>query len=233
MVREWLRTFGNWGPKTNLEFVHDTALGCCVCVAPRRLFGGPVAEELAPEQARAFVVGKLFHYTCFDGTAGMGRDFADGSVVGTVQAPGRKMAKFAVLPPGTIRVAGKQVCAHLSGFPIDPCFKLEKLSHPSFRGSLLVLNFALLRFLAAPNPRAQLISSNAARPSAVPTSAVAKLRPSLVVNAAERDRGAAYSSSSGLRFTDVTEKAGVGTEAFTVRVWRWVITTTMATPICW
>ena len=25
------------------------------------------AEELGPEQARAFVVGKLFSYTCFDG----------------------------------------------------------------------------------------------------------------------------------------------------------------------
>jgi hypothetical protein len=24
------------------------------------------AEELGPEQARAFVVGKLFSYTCFD-----------------------------------------------------------------------------------------------------------------------------------------------------------------------
>ena len=41
------------------------------------------AEELGPEQARAFVVGKLFSYTCFDGTVGMGRIFADGSVVGT------------------------------------------------------------------------------------------------------------------------------------------------------
>jgi hypothetical protein len=43
------------------------------------------AEELGPEQARAFVVGKLFSYTCFDGTAGMGRIFADGSVVGTIR----------------------------------------------------------------------------------------------------------------------------------------------------
>lgn len=136
-----------------------------------------VAEELAPEQARAFVVGKLFNYTCFDGTAGMGRIFADGSVVGTVQAPGRKMAQFTVLPPGTIRVNGKQVCAHLSGFPIDPCFKLEKLSYRSFRGSLRVLNFAYCDF-SQHNPRAQLISNNAARPAPVPASAEAKLRPS-------------------------------------------------------
>ena len=43
------------------------------------------AEVLGPGQARAFVVGKLFSYTCFDGTAGMGRIFADGSVVGTTR----------------------------------------------------------------------------------------------------------------------------------------------------
>jgi hypothetical protein len=134
------------------------------------------AEELGPEQARAFVVGKLFHYTCFDGTMGMGRIFADGSVVGTVQAPGRKTAQFTVLPPGTIRVAGKQVCAHLAGFPIDPCFKLEKLNYHSFRGSLSALNFAYCDFYQH-NPRAQLISSNASRPRPVSTSAETKLRP--------------------------------------------------------
>jgi hypothetical protein len=35
--------------------------------------GVAAAEELGPEQARAFVVGKLFAYTCFEGTSGMGR----------------------------------------------------------------------------------------------------------------------------------------------------------------
>ena len=55
------------------------------------------AEELAPEQARAFVVGKLFAYNCFDGTAGVGRIFADGSVVGTVRPPGSTEVRFADL----------------------------------------------------------------------------------------------------------------------------------------
>ena len=133
--------------------------GCLVCrLLFRRLFGGCLAEELAPEQARAFVVGKLFHWTWFShGTAGMGRIlFADGSVVGTVQAPGRKMAKFAVLPPGTIRVAGKQVCAHLSGFPIDPCFKLEKLKlHSASAARCESLTSPYCDF-SRHNPRAQL-----------------------------------------------------------------------------
>ena len=55
------------------------AVTLCACVLGIASAG---AEELSPEAARAFVVGKLFSYTCFDGTAGMGRVFADGSVVG-------------------------------------------------------------------------------------------------------------------------------------------------------
>ena len=47
--------------------------------------GIAAAEDLSPEQARAFVVDKLFDYTCFDGTTGMVRIFSDGSVVGTIR----------------------------------------------------------------------------------------------------------------------------------------------------
>ena len=70
-----------------------------------------MAEELGPEQARAFVVGKLFSYTCFDGTAGMGRIFADGSVVGTIRPGGRGEMRFASLPPGTICGSKARRCA--------------------------------------------------------------------------------------------------------------------------
>ena len=51
------------------------------------------ADDLSPEQARAFVVDKLFDYTCFDGTTGMVRIFSDGSVVGTITS-GQRTAKF-------------------------------------------------------------------------------------------------------------------------------------------
>ena len=78
---------------------------------------GARAEELGPEQARAFVVGKLFSYTCFDGTAGMGRIFADGSVVGTIR-PGGRRERFMSLPPGTLRIEGSSMCAHLSSILI-------------------------------------------------------------------------------------------------------------------
>jgi hypothetical protein len=144
----------------------------CACVLAA---ASAAAEELAPEQARAFVVGKLFTYTCFDGTAGMGRVFADGSVVGTIQPPGEHLARFAALPPGSIQVTAKSVCAHLKGMLIDPCFKVEKTNFKSFRGSISGLSFAYCDFRQH-NPRSQLINSSAARPQPAGTT-IAKLRP--------------------------------------------------------
>src|ERR1700722_6931894 len=115
------------------------------------------AEELNPEQAKAFVVGKLFSYTCFDGTAGMGRIFADGSVIGTIRPGGRGEMRFANLPPGTLRVEGGSMCAHLTGMMITPCFRVEKIDYRRFRGSLSGLGFAYCDF-AQHNARAEMIS---------------------------------------------------------------------------
>jgi hypothetical protein len=115
------------------------------------------AEELGPEQARAFVVGKLFSYTCFDGTAGMGRIFADGSVVGTIRPGGRGEVRFANLPAGTLRVEGSSMCAHLSGMIMQPCFRVEKIDYRRFRGSIAGLGFAYCDFYQH-NPRADMMS---------------------------------------------------------------------------
>src|SRR5262249_46540755 len=93
----------------------------------------------------------LFSYTCFDGTAGTGRIFADGSVVGTIRPGGRGEMRFANLPPGTLRIEGSLMCAHLSGMIVQPCFRVQKIDYRSFRGSLSGLGFGLWRFLAA-NP---------------------------------------------------------------------------------
>ena len=46
------------------------------------------AEEMSLEQARRFVIGKLFAVSCFDGTRAVGRIYGDGSVVGTIQFRG-------------------------------------------------------------------------------------------------------------------------------------------------
>lgn len=139
--------------------------------------GSAVAEELGPDQARAFVVGKLFAYTCFDGTAGMGRIFPDGSVVGTIRPSGRGAVRFASLPAGTIRVDGTSMCAHLSGLPIQPCFKVQKIDYRSFRGSIAGLGFAYCDF-SQHNPRAQLISRTPVSAPARPTP-MATLRPAI------------------------------------------------------
>ena len=137
-----------------------------------------VAEELGPEQARAFVVGKLFSYTCFEGTAGVGRIFADGSVVGTIRMHGQGQTRFAALPAGTIRVDGGSMCAHLAGLPITPCFKVEKIDYKSFRGSLSGLGFAYCDF-SQRNPRTQLINVPSEQPAATPINSRPVLRPSL------------------------------------------------------
>ncbi|HXX03575.1 MAG TPA: hypothetical protein VEJ37_04515 [Xanthobacteraceae bacterium] len=128
----------------------------CACVLAA---ASALAEELGPEQARAFVIGKLFAYTCFDGTAGMGRIFPDGSVVGTIRVSGQGETHFATLPPGTMRVQAGAMCAHLAGLPIEPCFKVEKIDYRSFRGSINGMAFAYCDFRQH-NPRAQLTASN-------------------------------------------------------------------------
>jgi hypothetical protein len=153
----------------------------CACVLAAGILGAGMAaaEELGPEQARAFVVGKLFSYTCFEGTAGMGRIFADGSVVGTIRMRGEGPPRFATLPAGTIRVDGQSMCAHLAGLPFTPCFRVDRIDHKSFRGSLAGLNFAYCDFYQR-NPRSQLISRHP-EPSGEPPVLNARtvLRPSL------------------------------------------------------
>jgi hypothetical protein len=45
-----------------------------------------LAQEMNGEQARRFVAGKLFAFTCVDGSRGSGRIYADGSVIGNIQS---------------------------------------------------------------------------------------------------------------------------------------------------
>ena len=88
-------------------------VSACVLGAGLLGAGSATAEELGPEQARAFVTGKLFSYTCFEGTVGQGRIFPDGSVIGTIRMRGTGETRFAALPAGTIRVDGTSMCAFL------------------------------------------------------------------------------------------------------------------------
>lgn len=118
-------------------------------VASFPAFGG---EVMNAEQARRFVVGKLFSFTCFEGTRGAGRVNADGSVAGSIQFRGNGPVRFAALPAGTLKVKGDNVCANVKGLPIEPCFNLDKTSHASFRGSVWGLGFAYCDFTRRSRP---------------------------------------------------------------------------------
>jgi hypothetical protein len=106
-----------------------------------------LAGEMTPERARHFVVGKIFAYTCFEGTTGAGRIQADGSVAGTIQFQGRGPVRRAALPAGTLRIKGEKVCATVKGLPFEPCFNLEQTSAKSFRGSISGFGFAYCDFV--------------------------------------------------------------------------------------
>lgn len=173
MVRGRLRNFVNSARRCNVGspmLLRVAVLCACLLGA-----ASAIAEELGPEEAKAFVVGKLFAYTCFDGTAGVGRIFADGSVMGTIRPRGRGEVRFAALPAGTLRVKGSAVCAHLSNMPFDPCFRVQKIDYRSFRGSISGLGFAYCDF-SQRNPRTHLISAPVPI-SPVPDTTVARLRP--------------------------------------------------------
>jgi hypothetical protein len=104
------------------------------------------ATELTAEEAKRFVSGKLFAYTCFEGTSGAGRIYADGSVAGSIQIRGDGPVRYVALPAGTLRVKGDSYCATMRGLPFEPCFNVIKTSHQSFRGSVYGLGFAACEF---------------------------------------------------------------------------------------
>lgn len=136
-----------------------------------------VAGEMSAEDARRFVIGKMFNYTCFEGTRGQGRVNTDGSVVGSIQFQGAGQVRYAHLPANTLQVKGESVCASLRGLPIQPCFNLERTSDSSFRGSISGLGFAYCEFTRHA-PRATVAHSVSRPPSAHPLG----LRPSLTAD---------------------------------------------------
>ena len=105
------------------------------------------AGELRPEEAKAFVAGKLFSYTCFEGTTGAGRIAADGSVSGTIRVRGTGPSRYVTLPPGTIKVSSGGVCASVRGMPLEPCFNVVQIDNNRFRGSVSGLGFAYCDFV--------------------------------------------------------------------------------------
>jgi len=115
------------------------------------LASAPVlAETLDATAAQRFVRGKLFAFTCFDGSRGSGRVYDDGSVIGTLQLRGTGSDHLVWLPAGTLKVKGETVCASLNGIPFEPCFDLNRTDDESFRGSVSGLDFAYCDFTHQP-----------------------------------------------------------------------------------
>src|ERR1700759_2920548 len=105
-----------------------------------------LAGMMTAEEARRFVAGKVFAFTCFDGTRGSGRILEDMGAVGAVQFSGAGPIKRLRLPGNTLQIRGQAVCASLRGMPFEPCFNLDKTSEVSFRGSVSGMGFAYCDF---------------------------------------------------------------------------------------
>jgi len=105
-----------------------------------------MADPMSPVEARRFVVGRYFTYTCFEGTRGAGKVNDDGSLAGHIRVGGKGPQRFVRMPADTLRVRDGSVCASVRGLPFEPCFNLVKTSSGSFRGSVSGLGFAYCDF---------------------------------------------------------------------------------------
>jgi hypothetical protein len=105
-----------------------------------------LAGAMNADEARRFVSGKVFAFTCFDGTRGAGRILDDGGASGSIQFSGAGPMRHVRLPGNTLQVRGQAVCASLKGLPFEPCFNLVKNTERSFRGSVSGMGFAYCDF---------------------------------------------------------------------------------------
>ena len=105
-----------------------------------------MAGSMNADEARKFVAGKVFAFTCFDGTRGAGRVFDDGGAAGAVQFSGSGPARNMRLPGNTLQVRGQAICASIKGLPFEPCFNLVKNDERSFRGAVSGMGFAYCDF---------------------------------------------------------------------------------------
>jgi hypothetical protein len=105
-----------------------------------------MAGMMNADEARKFVAGKVFAFTCFDGTRGAGRILEDNGAAGAVQFSGSGPVRHVRLPGNTLQIRGQAVCASIKGIPFEPCFNLEKKDERSFRGSVSGMGFAYCDF---------------------------------------------------------------------------------------
>src|SRR5881394_3036927 len=105
-----------------------------------------LAGMMNADEARRFVAGKVFAFTCFDGTRGAGRVLDDLGAAGSIQFSGAGPMRHVRLPGNTLQIRGQAICASLKGLPFEPCFNLDKRDERSFRGSVSGMGFAYCDF---------------------------------------------------------------------------------------
>jgi hypothetical protein len=105
-----------------------------------------LAGSMNADEARRFVAGKVFAFTCFDGTRGAGRVSDDLGAAGSIQFSGSGPIRHMRLPGNTLQIRGQAVCASIKGLPFEPCFNLDKRDDRSFRGSVSGMGFAYCDF---------------------------------------------------------------------------------------
>jgi hypothetical protein len=115
-------------------------------VTAAALVAPAIAGSMNADEARRFVAGKVFAFTCFDGTRGAGRILDDLGAAGAVQFSGSGPVRHLRLPGNTLQIRGQNVCASIKGIPFEPCFNLEKTDERSFRGSVSGMGFAYCDF---------------------------------------------------------------------------------------
>jgi hypothetical protein len=115
-------------------------------VAAGAIIAPALAGMMTADEARRFVAGKVFAFTCFDGTRGAGRVLDDMGAAGAVQFAGAGPVRHIRLPGNTLQIRGQAVCASIKGIPFEPCFNLDKMDERSFRGSVSGMGFAYCDF---------------------------------------------------------------------------------------
>ncbi|MGQ3675911.1 hypothetical protein ACT6QH_10485 [Xanthobacter sp. TB0139] len=115
------------------------------------------AEQLSPEKARAFVVGRTFSFSCFEGSSGQGKVHADGSVAGTISLRARPL-RYVKLPANTLRVRDGAVCGYLKGMAFEPCFDVVRTGSSTFRGTLAGVSTMWCDFKHVGRERARMAS---------------------------------------------------------------------------
>ena len=129
-----------------------------------------LAGMMNADEARKFVAGKVFAFTCFDGTRGAGRVLDDLGAAGSIQFSGSGPLHRVRLPGNTLQIRGQAVCASIRGLPFEPCFNLDKRDDRSFRGSVSGMGFAYCDFRHQGGGHQMLMARSVARPRSLRSS---------------------------------------------------------------